>query len=55
MVADLVKLYGPGMSYYLPKTEGSTTNAEDDKKSPDEVCSHPAPEIWERPSKATGY
>ncbi|ODM16008.1 hypothetical protein SI65_08442 [Aspergillus cristatus] len=39
MVADLVKLYGPGMSYYLPNTEGSTTNAEDDKKSPAEKYS----------------
>lgn len=38
MVADIVELYGPGMSYYLPKTEGSTTNAEDVKKSSVEVC-----------------
>lgn len=38
MVADIVKLYGPGMSYYLPKTEISTTNAEYDEKSSVEVC-----------------
>ena len=39
MVADLDKLYGPGMSYYLPKTEESITIAEDDKKSSVEVRS----------------
>lgn len=43
MVADIVQLYGPGMSFYLPKTEKRaipTTITPEEKQSSLEVCGH---------------